>query len=332
MGGGAERKESGFSSRTQNVQLPAKSVCRLLDHVTDGSWLLQVCAAEGDGRAAPLNRGRHWSIRCPCKTGWMNGGRGCQCGCVCVVLQLWTAQPPLSKWIRRGQPAHTPPQRPPGGAPAGSPLIAPALPHGGGARQRGGAFLAGVAAGMHNCMPDWLHGERSRMEGHWAQQAQARCDGRVPMHTSNAMPCDASHPTAIHSPSPSALPKEFAPPPPHPTWSLAAATADASPSPCIATLAPAPASARSISKPMPCVEPVTSATLPASMPAAMITCGKLAGPDTADARYGTLRPPPTRTVVFRRGLTPQSHCQLRRVEGDARELRGGQQRRPWLCC
>eukprot|EP00955_Chlamydomonas_euryale_P050559 354583-Chlamydomonas_euryale.AAC.1 len=34
--------------------------------------------------------------------------------CVCVVLQLWTAQPPLAEWIRRGQPAHTPPQRPPG--------------------------------------------------------------------------------------------------------------------------------------------------------------------------------------------------------------------------
>eukprot|EP00955_Chlamydomonas_euryale_P060119 357615-Chlamydomonas_euryale.AAC.2 len=33
---------------------------------------------------------------------------------VCVVLQLWTAQPPLAEWIRRGQPAHTPPQRPPG--------------------------------------------------------------------------------------------------------------------------------------------------------------------------------------------------------------------------
>eukprot|EP00955_Chlamydomonas_euryale_P035049 349964-Chlamydomonas_euryale.AAC.1 len=24
------------------------------------------------------------------------------------------AQPPLAEWIRRGQPAHTPPQRPPG--------------------------------------------------------------------------------------------------------------------------------------------------------------------------------------------------------------------------
>eukprot|EP00955_Chlamydomonas_euryale_P077319 362916-Chlamydomonas_euryale.AAC.1 len=35
-------------------------------------------------------------------------------GLVCVVLQLWTAQPPLAEWIRRGQPAHTPPQRPPG--------------------------------------------------------------------------------------------------------------------------------------------------------------------------------------------------------------------------
>eukprot|EP00955_Chlamydomonas_euryale_P103960 365534-Chlamydomonas_euryale.AAC.20 len=35
-------------------------------------------------------------------------------GCVCVVLKLWTAQPPLAEWIRRGQPAHTPPQRPPG--------------------------------------------------------------------------------------------------------------------------------------------------------------------------------------------------------------------------
>eukprot|EP00955_Chlamydomonas_euryale_P074163 361949-Chlamydomonas_euryale.AAC.1 len=32
--------------------------------------------------------------------------------CVCVKLQLWTAQPPLAEWIRRGQPAHTPP---PGG-------------------------------------------------------------------------------------------------------------------------------------------------------------------------------------------------------------------------
>eukprot|EP00955_Chlamydomonas_euryale_P055073 356027-Chlamydomonas_euryale.AAC.1 len=32
----------------------------------------------------------------------------------CVVLQPWTAQPPLAEWIRRGQPAHTPPQRPPG--------------------------------------------------------------------------------------------------------------------------------------------------------------------------------------------------------------------------
>eukprot|EP00955_Chlamydomonas_euryale_P057515 356798-Chlamydomonas_euryale.AAC.4 len=29
---------------------------------------------------------------------------------VCVALQLWTAQPPLAEWIRRGQPAHTPPQ------------------------------------------------------------------------------------------------------------------------------------------------------------------------------------------------------------------------------
>eukprot|EP00955_Chlamydomonas_euryale_P099045 365192-Chlamydomonas_euryale.AAC.12 len=28
------------------------------------------------------------------------------------MLQLWTVQPPLAEWIRRGQPAHTPPQRP----------------------------------------------------------------------------------------------------------------------------------------------------------------------------------------------------------------------------
>eukprot|EP00955_Chlamydomonas_euryale_P095536 364943-Chlamydomonas_euryale.AAC.10 len=27
--------------------------------------------------------------------------------CVCVKLQLWTAQPPLAEWIRRRQPAHT---------------------------------------------------------------------------------------------------------------------------------------------------------------------------------------------------------------------------------
>eukprot|EP00955_Chlamydomonas_euryale_P014873 159820-Chlamydomonas_euryale.AAC.5 len=32
---------------------------------------------------------------------------------VCVKLQLWTAQPTIAEWIRRGQPAHTPPQRPP---------------------------------------------------------------------------------------------------------------------------------------------------------------------------------------------------------------------------
>eukprot|EP00955_Chlamydomonas_euryale_P026051 274542-Chlamydomonas_euryale.AAC.1 len=33
---------------------------------------------------------------------------------VYVVLQLWTARPPLAESIRRGQPARTPPQRPPG--------------------------------------------------------------------------------------------------------------------------------------------------------------------------------------------------------------------------
>eukprot|EP00955_Chlamydomonas_euryale_P057520 356800-Chlamydomonas_euryale.AAC.4 len=38
-------------------------------------------------------------------------GRGV-CVCVCVVLQLWTGQPPPAEWIRRGQLAHTPPQRP----------------------------------------------------------------------------------------------------------------------------------------------------------------------------------------------------------------------------
>eukprot|EP00955_Chlamydomonas_euryale_P104386 365562-Chlamydomonas_euryale.AAC.11 len=32
-----------------------------------------------------------------------------ECVCMCVNLQLWTAQPPLAEWIRRGQPAHTPP-------------------------------------------------------------------------------------------------------------------------------------------------------------------------------------------------------------------------------
>eukprot|EP00955_Chlamydomonas_euryale_P065637 359295-Chlamydomonas_euryale.AAC.8 len=59
--------------------------------------------------------------------GWMDAGRayllcGGRCGrrwkrvCVRVVLQLWTAQPPLAEWIRRGQPAHTPPQRPLGAA------------------------------------------------------------------------------------------------------------------------------------------------------------------------------------------------------------------------
>eukprot|EP00955_Chlamydomonas_euryale_P115776 366377-Chlamydomonas_euryale.AAC.8 len=32
---------------------------------------------------------------------------------VCAKLQLWTAQPPLAEWIRRGQPVHTPPLRPP---------------------------------------------------------------------------------------------------------------------------------------------------------------------------------------------------------------------------
>eukprot|EP00955_Chlamydomonas_euryale_P035675 350197-Chlamydomonas_euryale.AAC.5 len=35
-------------------------------------------------------------------------------GSVCVMSQLWTAQPPPAEWIRRGQSAHTPPQRPPG--------------------------------------------------------------------------------------------------------------------------------------------------------------------------------------------------------------------------
>eukprot|EP00955_Chlamydomonas_euryale_P035929 350266-Chlamydomonas_euryale.AAC.9 len=29
------------------------------------------------------------------------------------MIQPWTAQPPPAEWIRRGQPAHTPPQRPP---------------------------------------------------------------------------------------------------------------------------------------------------------------------------------------------------------------------------
>eukprot|EP00955_Chlamydomonas_euryale_P004003 41361-Chlamydomonas_euryale.AAC.1 len=33
---------------------------------------------------------------------------------MCVALQLWTAQPPLAEWIRRVEPARTPPQRPPG--------------------------------------------------------------------------------------------------------------------------------------------------------------------------------------------------------------------------
>eukprot|EP00955_Chlamydomonas_euryale_P022236 235131-Chlamydomonas_euryale.AAC.1 len=32
---------------------------------------------------------------------------------VSVKLHLWTALPPLAEGIRRGQPAHTPPQRPP---------------------------------------------------------------------------------------------------------------------------------------------------------------------------------------------------------------------------
>eukprot|EP00955_Chlamydomonas_euryale_P063925 358814-Chlamydomonas_euryale.AAC.5 len=45
---------------------------------------------------------------------------GCCLG-VCVKLQLWTAQPPLAEWIRRGQPAHTPPQRPPGAERKGRP-------------------------------------------------------------------------------------------------------------------------------------------------------------------------------------------------------------------
>eukprot|EP00955_Chlamydomonas_euryale_P059796 357499-Chlamydomonas_euryale.AAC.2 len=30
------------------------------------------------------------------------------------MLQLWTVQPPLAEWIRRGQAVHTPPQRPRG--------------------------------------------------------------------------------------------------------------------------------------------------------------------------------------------------------------------------
>eukprot|EP00955_Chlamydomonas_euryale_P025392 267459-Chlamydomonas_euryale.AAC.2 len=34
---------------------------------------------------------------------------GCTCQCVFVKLQLWTALPPLAEWIRRSQPAHTPP-------------------------------------------------------------------------------------------------------------------------------------------------------------------------------------------------------------------------------
>eukprot|EP00955_Chlamydomonas_euryale_P043512 352606-Chlamydomonas_euryale.AAC.1 len=37
-----------------------------------------------------------------------------QLGNIAALLQLWTAQPPLAEWIRRGQPAHTTPQRPPG--------------------------------------------------------------------------------------------------------------------------------------------------------------------------------------------------------------------------
>eukprot|EP00955_Chlamydomonas_euryale_P053691 355571-Chlamydomonas_euryale.AAC.4 len=44
----------------------------------------------------------------------MNMATTCCEAQVCVVLQLWTAQPPLAEWIRRDQPAHTPPQRPPG--------------------------------------------------------------------------------------------------------------------------------------------------------------------------------------------------------------------------
>eukprot|EP00955_Chlamydomonas_euryale_P042682 352398-Chlamydomonas_euryale.AAC.6 len=49
----------------------------------------------------------------------LNGG-GCTerdsrwIGGVCVMLQLWTAQPPPAERIRRVQPAHTSPQRPPG--------------------------------------------------------------------------------------------------------------------------------------------------------------------------------------------------------------------------
>eukprot|EP00955_Chlamydomonas_euryale_P106021 365676-Chlamydomonas_euryale.AAC.14 len=32
-----------------------------------------------------------------------------------AALQAWSeGSPPLAEWIRRGQPAHTPPQRPPG--------------------------------------------------------------------------------------------------------------------------------------------------------------------------------------------------------------------------
>eukprot|EP00955_Chlamydomonas_euryale_P048356 353939-Chlamydomonas_euryale.AAC.27 len=41
------------------------------------------------------------------------------------MLQLWTVQPPTVEWIRRGQPAHSPPQRPPGAEGKGRPRLCP---------------------------------------------------------------------------------------------------------------------------------------------------------------------------------------------------------------
>eukprot|EP00955_Chlamydomonas_euryale_P052838 355292-Chlamydomonas_euryale.AAC.7 len=75
-------------------------------------WVLVACPSHEFPRmlALAVNHGQSGSGALP----GMHAQRQLQLARRNALLQLWTAQPPPAEWIRRGQLAHTPPQRPPG--------------------------------------------------------------------------------------------------------------------------------------------------------------------------------------------------------------------------